>query len=263
MSLLLRQLRAFFRAKLAIIVEYRAEVYIWTLAGVTPIVMMLVWMNIAGPDLGGRAPEDFARYFLIAFLVGQLTQTWIVWELDFLIRTGTFSNTLLKPYDPWWDQAVENIAGNGFRLPVTLAIVALGLSLTGAWQGFDLSRLPLFLFALVLAWFVAINLSYAMALLALWTERIKSADGWNYMALAVLGGQVFPLDLLPAALAGIVDLTPYPWIIGFPVSLAVNDMAREEIVRGIAMQILWIAVFVVLHRVLWRRGIRRFGAVGG
>jgi ABC-2 type transport system permease protein len=256
-------MRAFAKAKLAIIVEYRAEVYIWTLAGVTPIVMMFVWMNIAADGLEGRAPEDFARYFLIAFLVGQLTQTWVVWEFDYLIRTGTFSNTLLKPYDPWWDHAVENVTANGFRLPVTLATLALGLWLTGAWQGIDLARLPLFVLALVLAWLVAFNLSYAMALLALWTERIKSADGWNYMALAVLGGQVFPLDLLPSGLARIVEMTPYPWIIGFPVTLAADDVASAGIARGLAMQLLWIAIFVVLHRVLWRCGIRRFGAVGG
>lgn len=258
---LLRQMRAIAASKLAVIVEYRAEVWLWTLAGVTPLVMMFVWMNLAEGDLEGRAPEDFARYFLLAFLVGQLTQTWIVWEFDYYVRTGTFSNMLLKPIDPWWDQAVENVTANGFRLPLTLAIVGLGLWLTGAWAGLDPARLPLSALSLVLAWQVALNCSYAMALLALWTERVKSMDGWHYMALAVLGGQLFPLDLLPPALARLVEFTPYPWIIGFPVAIAVGT--ENDIAHGLAMQLLWIAIFVAAHRILWRRGIKRFGAVGG
>ena len=258
---LLRQLRAFFKIKLAIIVEYRAMVYIWTLAGITPIVMMFVWMNLAENGLAGRTPQDFARYFLVAFIAGQITQAWVVWEFDYLIRTGSLSGVLIKPYDPWWDQVVENFASNGFRLPLTFGIAALGLWLTGAWQGLDFARLPLFALSLALAWQLAFNISYALALLGLWTERIKSVDGWHYMALAVLGGQVFPLDLLPPTLARIVELTPYPWIIGFPVSLAAGG--QVDIPYGLTMQVLWLAIFVVLHRILWRRGIKRFGAVGG
>jgi ABC-2 type transport system permease protein len=260
-SLLLRQIRAFFKMTLAILIEYRAEVYIWTLAGITPLVMMFVWMNLAGEGLEGRTPEDFARYFLFAFLAGQLTQTWVVWEMDFDIRTGRFSTMLVKPYDPWWAHVTENVAANGFRLPLTLAVVALGLWLTGAWPGVEPARLPLAILALVLAWQVAFNLAYAMALLALWTERIKSADIWNYTALAVLGGQVFPLDLLPQGLAQAIEITPYPWIIGFPVTLAAGGTV--DVMRGFSMQLLWIAIFVIAHRVLWRRGIKRFGAVGG
>jgi ABC-2 type transport system permease protein len=258
---MIRILRAIFKSNLAIIVEYRAAVWIWTLAGVTPLVMMFVWMNLADDGIDGRTPQDFARYFLIAFVVGQLTQTWVVWEFDYLIRSGTFSGVLLKPFDPWWSQVVENVTSNGFRLPLTLGIAALGLWLTGAWQGLDFARLPLFALAMVLAWQLAFNISYTLALLGLWTERIKSVDGWHYMLLAVLGGQVFPLDLLPPALNRIVELTPYPWIIGFPVTLAVG--AQADVPYGFTMQALWLAIFVVLHRILWRRGIKRFGAVGG
>ncbi|NJO35297.1 MAG: ABC transporter permease, partial [Rhodospirillales bacterium] len=40
--------------------------------------------------------------------------------------------------------------------------------------------------------------------------------------------------------------------------------AREaDLAQGFTMQFLWIVIFVIAHRILWRRGIRRFGAVGG
>jgi ABC-2 type transport system permease protein len=260
----LRLARAVWRFQLAIILEYRVTVFLWILAGVTPLVMMFVWMEIAGSGpVGTRAPVDFARYFLIAFLVTQTTQTWAVWEIDYLIRAGTFSHVLVKPYDPWWEQVLENLAGNGVRLPLIAIIVIVGLWLSGAISGIAPGRLPLFLLALFLANQIAINLSYAMALVALWTERIKSVDAWNYIALAVLGGQVFPLDLLPPGLAHAIDFTPWRWIIAFPVTTLAEPMASGQILRGLAAQATWIAIFIALHRVLWRLGIKRFGAVGG
>lgn len=261
MNRLWRIAKALFKVKLGLILEYRAAVLIWTLAGITPLIMMFVWLEIAKTgSAGGHSPADFALYFLVAFLSIQFTQAWVVWNFDYLIRGGEFSVQLLRPFDPWLSELIENQVSNGLRLPVNLAIVAIGLWLTGAWRSVEIDRLPAFALALILAVQITFNFSYALGLIGLWTERIKSADTWNYLMLFALGGAVFPLDLLPPGLRTLIELTPYPWVVSFPTSVMTG---RADLARGFVVQLIWVGLAVIAHRYLWARGLKRFGAVGG
>ena len=45
-------------------------------------------------------------------------------------------------------------------------------------------------------------------------------------------------------------------------SLLVGRPAATDIAFGFALQLLWIAIFVGLRRLLWRRGLQRYSAVG-
>jgi len=261
MKRLWRIAQALFRAKLGLVLEYRTAVFIWTLAGITPLIMMFVWLQIAeGGSASGRSPAEFALYFLTAFLTVQFTQAWVVWNFDYLIRGGEFSVQLLRPFDPWLSEFIENQVSNGLRLPINLAIVTVGLWLTGAWSLIEPNRIPFVVLALILAAQITFNINYAMALIGLWTERVKAIETWNYFMLFVLGGAVFPLDLLSPGLRKVVEFTPYPWIVSFPTAVITG---RADLVRGFGVQLVWIGLAVAAHRLLWARGLKHLGAVGG
>lgn len=260
----LRLVGAIARMVLAVLVEYRAQAYIWMLAGALPLLMMVVWRHIAESEaIGGFDRVGFARYFLIVFLVTQLVQCWVIWNFDEKIRSGTLAVGLLRPFDPFLGEVVENVTTNLFRSPLWLPIVAAGLWATGAHADIQWASLPVFLVALAGAWAIQFNLHYGLALAGFWTERMRAFDAWAYLMLGAFGGGLFPLELLPPELRSLVELTPFPYIIGFPASILAQGLPAGEIMRGLALQIVWIAILVVVHRLLWRQGIRRFGAVGG
>ena len=76
--------------------EYRVAILVWILTGTVPLIMMMIWMGLAedGP-MGGYSATDFAAYFLIVFLVRQMTAAWVYEELDREIRLGEMSPRLL------------------------------------------------------------------------------------------------------------------------------------------------------------------------
>jgi ABC-2 type transport system permease protein len=184
----------------------------------------------------------------------------VVWNVDFLIRTGTYAIQLLRPFDPWLGEAIENLSAYALRVPLNVLIVAVGLTLTGAWDMIEPAQLPVYLLALVLAWQLMFNMNYAISLLCLWSERVKSADAWVYTMLYTLGGALFPLDLLSPALRAALSWTPFPWMVNFPVQLLAGEATPFP---GLAMQAVWLAIVVTGHRILWRLGRKQFGAVGG
>jgi ABC-2 type transport system permease protein len=147
-----RKTKALFIRAFSLMTEYRAEVIIWMLASSLPLIMMMIWMGLAedGP-IGGYSAFDFAIYFLSVFFVRQMTTVWVLWEVEREIRLGEMSPKLLRPLDPFWQHALDNLAEKTVRFPIVLIPVALGLWFTGARLEFKFVGFGFFLVALMLA----------------------------------------------------------------------------------------------------------------
>src|SRR3712207_6922117 len=91
----LRIYGAFFRRETRLVLVYRAEIIIWMLTGVLPLVMLAAWLSLgAGGPIGSFEPQDFIAYYLGAIFVRQMTGVWIVWDIDYEIRQDRKSTRL-------------------------------------------------------------------------------------------------------------------------------------------------------------------------
>ena len=72
-----------------------------------------------------------------------------------------------------------------------------------------------------------------------------------------------PVALLPGALAERGDLVLFRYMVGFPVEILTGRLDAAAIRTGFALQAGWLAVALALSALLWRRGLRRYAAVGG
>jgi ABC-2 type transport system permease protein len=80
---------------------------------------------------------------------------------------------------------------------------------------------------------------------------------------SMLGGQIFPLDLMPPALFRIAQFLPFPYQMYFPAAILTGRIALPEALRGLAVAAGWALALLALARFLWGRGLRRYTAVGG
>ena len=79
----------------------------------------------------------------------------------------------------------------------------------------------------------------------------------------VAGGHLFPLNILPPAVEQVLNLTPFPYLLYFPVSLYLGQVKDAAMWHGLAIQAAWTLLFYVLARTFWARGIKKYSAVGG
>ncbi len=56
--------------------------------------------------------------------------------------------------------------------------------------------------------------------------------------------------------------TPFPYILGFPVDVAMGSLSVPEMLRGFAVQVAWITGIGLLGRHLWRRGTKNYSGAG-
>jgi ABC-2 type transport system permease protein len=71
------------------------------------------------------------------------------------------------------------------------------------------------------------------------------------------------MTLMPQWAQDVAWFLPFRWTFGFPITALVGPILTRDLYIGLAMQALWIAIGAGLVAIVWRRGVRRFSAVGG
>ncbi len=245
----------------AYMIEYRAELILWVLAGSLPIILMGVWIQAAQNGKFGLTPVDFARYFLAVFLVRQFTGVWVIWEFEREVVEGKLSSRLLQPLDPVWHHVSSHLSERVARMPFAFLLVILFFVLYP--QAFWLpsfANLVLFAVSVMLAFALRFVIQYTLAMFAFWTERASALENFWLLFYLFLSGIIAPLEVFPEPVRAIVLLTPFPYLINFPASLLVG--LPVDITRGFLTMIGWFLVFLGVNRLLWRRGLKQYSGMG-
>jgi hypothetical protein len=106
----LRIARALFISQYALMLEFRAEILLWALSGVMPLLMFSLWSSAPAGAAAGISPQAFARYFLAAFVVRQFTVVWVVYAFEEDNLLGRLSPLLLQPLPLVWRYAAAHLA---------------------------------------------------------------------------------------------------------------------------------------------------------
>lgn len=250
---------------------YRVNFFFRATFGLIPLMAIIfVWRAIYADKAGGNVASynlaQMISYYLVITIVDALTAvTEDDWQIAADIKDGNISQFLLKPMDYLTYRLCLFGAGR-----LVFAVVALVPTCAFIWLLRDNFVFPPnatatagFALSLVLTALLQFFFSFTLALLAFWVLEVATfifiAFAFEYLA----GGHLFPLDLLPPALAGALDYTPFPYMLFFPVSIWLGRVNGDALGLGLLVQVLWVVAAYVLARLVWNHGIRKYSAVGG
>src|SRR5262249_22677208 len=121
----------------------------------------------------------------------------------------------------------------------------------------------IFLVSLVGGWLITFLANAAIGTLALWTgSSVKLMDVWLALFM-VFSGYLIPVELFPPLIRGTIEVLPFRYQIGFPVEILTRRLDRGAALRLLLGQWIWVGLFLLGVRALWRKGLRRFAAYGG
>lgn len=258
--------KAQFRATITTYAQYQVGLFIWLVWLILePVIYLVAWSTVAlshGGSIDSLTTGDFAAYFLAVMFVNQLTFTWGFWQFEGRVRQGELTPLLLRPTHPIHADIVENAS---YKLLMLVAILPVtGLLMLAFQPTFHANwwTLLFFLPAVFLAAALRFAVEWTLGLLALWITRINGFHQFYSVALLFLAGRIAPLSLFPPMIQQISMVLPFRWMIVFPVELLTNNLSLVEIIRGLAILLLWLSVSVAVLQITWRTGIRRYSAVG-
>jgi ABC-2 type transport system permease protein len=251
---------------------YRVNFLARAAFGLIPLIAILyVWQKIyagkpAGASVGSYTLAQMISYYLLTTIVDALTAVnEDDWQIATDIKDGNISQFLLKPIDYLAYRLCLFFAGRITYLAVAALPLALFILYWGkffvwpqSWAG-----LGYFLISIVLTALLQFFTSYAMAMLAFWVLEVSTFIFILFAFEYIASGHLFPLDILPPGVQQALQFTPFPYQLYFPVSIYMGKSTGAELVRGLMIQAGWVIGAYFLARFAWRRGIKRYSAVGG
>lgn len=260
----LRALPTLWRIGVAETLAYRAEFLVWILTTTQPLIMLGLWTSVAQlQPFAHYSSADFVAYFLGALIVRQLTGNWVAWQMSEDIRSGAMAMRLLRPIHPFFAYAVSHAAAIPFRSIIALPVALLLLiSSGGGALTTDPVRLALIVPSIALAWLITFALMFAIGALAFFLTQTMAIANLYFALYSLLSGYLMPLELL-GPVAKVARWLPFRFMLSAPVELMTRTQHRDDLAGLLGGQAAWAAITLAGALVLWRRGVRRFEAVGG
>jgi ABC-2 type transport system permease protein len=262
----IRIYRALITQQFQVMSAYRVSLFLYALFSfIRPIIFLAAWIAVAdsqGGRLGALTKADLAGYYVITIVVTHLTAAWDFFEFEWEIRRGTLSPKLLRPLHPLNYSIVNNVL---WKLMTSVAVIPVAV-LIGITFDARFTTQP---------WHIAVGLpsvllsaaltfvfGWVFASVAFWTTRVHAVVTLYQRAAFIFSGQVAPLTLLPGPLLAVAFALPFGYMLGVPAEILRGGPDLSTALLMVAGQVVWLAIGIVLYRVVWNAGLRQYSAVG-
>ena len=251
-----------FQSQYALMVAYRAEITLWALSGILPLIMLGLWVS------SDQLPDNYfdkvsiCRYFISVFIVRQFTAVWVMISFEEDQLEGKLSPFLLQPITPFWRYLFSHLAEQFSRLPIViLMLIILFVFLPNAFWFPSLKSLILFVFFVFWAFILRFLLHWTFAMLCFWNERASSLERLLLLPYIFLSGLVAPIESFPSHVKNIALITPFPYMISFPSKLLAQETV--DLFNSVLLMSIWSVVLVILSIFTWKKGVKKYSAMGG
>lgn len=258
--------RALVRQAFQIMSAYRVALFLYALFSfIRPIIFLAAWIAVAesqGGRLGAFSTRDLAGYYVITIIVTHLTAAWDFFEFEFDIRQGRLSPKLLRPVHPIHYSISGNVV---WKIWTSVAVVPVAI-LIAITSDARFTTTPAHLVvggvSLLLGAALAFVFGWVFASAAFWTTRVHAIVTLYQRAAFIFAGQVAPLSLLPGPLLAVAYALPFGYMLGVPADILRGGPDIPTSLLLVGGQAVWLAVAILLYRIVWSAGLRQYSAVG-
>lgn len=251
---------------------YRGDFALGTLMRFLPIVTQIfLWYALfssLGTDsrIAGYTYEEMVAYYLLT-MVGRAFSSMpgLASTIAAQIRSGEVKKFLIQPIDMVGFLLLNRTAHKLAYYTVALGPFALVFFLCRHYFDGWPSAVTLAAFAasLVLGFFLGFFLEASIGLVGFWILEVSSLLFVYMLFSFFLSGHMFPLDMLGEPWRTLVVLSPLQYLAYFPAAVFLEKITGWELVQGLLVGAGWVVFFIVLSRVLFARGVRRYSGYGG
>lgn len=255
-----------FKAGLQETMEYRVDFMLNSISIIFVVLMQIyMWkaMYSGKTQMFSYTYIQMLMYTVFASLVSRVTM--IDLGAAEMIKTGELSKYLIKPAN-YFFQAVCNGTGRQCTTcAIIMILIGAALLFFQIYAEIQISALRclIMLLAMFFGFFINVLLNFIISMAAFWFSEVGNLFSTVYIVQLLLSGGIFPLSIFGSLFATISDLLPFSYTIQFPVNIITDKLSGYEIGRGVLMQIIWIGLSAMAGYLLWKRGLRRYMAVGG
>jgi len=246
---------------ISIIIVYRFQIFSKFLVQLFQLVMVIfVWKYIytQTDTVSGYDETQMISYIYIITMIGVIFNISIAFRETEHIKMGYLSHFLIRPISYTKDLAAFYLSTLIIDLIILLILIMIPLyfSLINI-NLFNIISLTYFVLSIIL-FFYFIKTIANCAFWIIHTWPLKPL--YNSLYLLFAGG-FFPLDILPDNIYHILEYLPFS-LFGYINVISLQGLIYNDIYKYFIATVIWIAIFIILEKISWRKGLKKYESVG-
>jgi ABC-2 type transport system permease protein len=258
---------------------YRSDFAIGTLMRFLPIVtQVFLWTAVFAAsnrsDIAGYSRDNIVAYYLLTMITRAFSSMpGLAGGIARSIRDGSVKKYLIQPVDYVSFLLASRVAHKVVYYIVAIVPFAIVFFVCRGYFPAPPDGLTVlaYLLSLVLSLLLGFFLEATLGMIGFWFLEVSSII-FAYMLLQyLLSGHMFPIDMLEGiptgltgvSLADVVHWLPFQYTAYFPASVWLGKIQGWDLVLGLAVEVVWLVVMVLVCRLAWWRGTCRYSGFGG
>jgi ABC-2 type transport system permease protein len=254
---------------------YRGDFFLATILRFLPLVTtILLWRAVyrgaeattGQTQLAGYDYEEMVAYLLLVHVSRMFSSMpGLAAGIARDIRDGSLKKYLIQPLDMLGYLLAYRVAHKAaYIATVALPYAGLFAVCSGYFHHLpDALTFAAYLESLLLAFLVGFHFETCIGMIGFWMLEVSSLlyviNTLNYF----ISGHMFPIDLLPPGWVTVLKALPTQYMAYFPAAVFLGKVRGPELAYGLLGEGAWALGLVVLSRLLYRLGLRRYSAYGG
>ncbi|WP_390621401.1 ABC transporter permease [Novipirellula artificiosorum] len=218
-------------------------------------------------QIGGFGFRDMVAYYLLTMVARAFSSMpGLASGIAQQIRDGEIKRYLIQPIDLIGFLLLTRIAHKLAYYAIAVGPFALVFFLcrdyfvTG-WP--SASVMIAFVASLLMSFLIGFFLEAAIGMIGFWFLEVSSLLFIYMLFSFFLSGHMFPLTLLPEGIGSIVQFLPFKYLAYFPAAVFLGKIPSEQLPMEMAIQFSWLVFFLIVCRLAYARGVRRYSGFGG
>ena len=248
---------------------YRLNFLLWRLRNLLRFSMTyFLWLGIfsTNSNVYGYNQSSMLTYVFMVLFMGTLVLSAPSSDnIGGEIGNGDLSNYLVKPigYLKYW--FVRDLASKSLNLFFALfELFLIWFFLRPAlFFPSDVFIIIGFLISAILAVGIYYLLSSLTRFMAFWSpENIWGLAFLLIVLIEILSGGIFPLNILPKWVFVLLQFTPFPYLVYFPITIISGKLVGLDLLRILAQSSIWLMIIYFLTKFVWKKGLVVYQSYG-
>ena len=249
---------------------YRGDFALGTLMRFLPIVTQIflwgtIFETISG-RISGYSYHDFIAYYLLTMVARAFSSMpGLASGIATEIRDGSVKKYLIQPIDMIGFLLLNRLAHKLIYYVVAIGPFALVFFLCRSY----FPSLPTgetvvaFAISLVMGFLLGFFLEAAIGLIGFWFLEVSSLLFVYMLFSFFFSGHMFPLDILPYPWNYVFESLPLQYLAYFPAAVWLGKIEGQSLVIALWIEAAWVLFFIVVCRIAFHRGVKRYSGYGG
>jgi len=225
------------------------------------IITLLIWNALynSNTDITTILSQNSMIGYIIFANIAYNVISVDAYEISSDIKDGNLNQYLLKPIHYIKNKFMLYLSK--FIFNFILYFFPIGIFC--CFYSISLSKLLMFFSLLFVSFLISFFINCILSLLAFWFMDVSALFSMLSFIMSFLAGTLIPIDLMPDFLKQISFFLPFRYLGYETASILFFEKNYNEFLVILLGGIIWTVILYIISKILWKKGIKIYGAYGG